>query len=105
MILSMVISCLSFVTSCVPKEMLESLVASFLKSSEFIKMHIFMVINPLSLGDDQSQDDVQHGYYDEGDDSDFDLDESMRHFGLMANLRGYMLGGRNGFLIVDVRII
>ena len=28
------------------------------------------------------------------DDSDFDLDESMRHFGLMANLRGYMARGK-----------
>ena len=86
------------VTLCVPKEMLESLVASFLKSSEFIKMHIFMVINPLSLGDDQSQDDVEHGYYDEDDDSDRDLDESMRHFRLMANLHGYMAGGKEWVL-------
>ena len=45
-----------------------------------------------SLGIDPSQDDVEHGYYDEDDDSDFDLDESMRHFGLMENLRGYMAG-------------
>ena len=52
----------------------------------------------LSLGDDQSQDDVEHGYYDEDDDSDFDLDESMRHFGLMANLRGYMAGGKEWVL-------
>ena len=29
-----------------------------------------------SLGVGQSQDDVEHGYYDEDDDSDFDLDES-----------------------------
>jgi len=48
----------------------------------------------LSLGDDQSQDNVEHGYYDEDDDSDFDLDMSMRHFDLMANLRGYMAGGK-----------
>ena len=47
----------------------------------------------LSLGIDSSQDIVEHGYYDEDDDSDFDLDESMSHFGLMANLRGYMAGG------------
>ena len=47
-----------------------------------------------SLGNDQSQDDFEHGYYDEYDDSDFDLDESMRHFGLMANLRAYMAGGK-----------
>ena len=47
-----------------------------------------------SLGIDQSQDDVEHGYYDEDDDSDFDLDESMRHFGHMANIRGYMAGGK-----------
>ena len=51
-----------------------------------------------SLGIDQSQDDVEHGYYDEEDDSDFDLDESMRHFGLMANLRGYMDGGKEWVL-------
>ena len=51
----------------------------------------------------QSQDGVEHGYYDEDDDSDYDLDESMRHFGLMANLRGW-LEERNGFLIVDVPI-
>ena len=43
-----------------------------------------------SLGIDRSQDDVEHGYYDEDDDSDYDLDDAMRHFGLMANLRGYM---------------
>ena len=59
----------------------------------------------LSLGIDQSQGDVEHGYYDEDDDdSDFDLDESMRHFGLMANLRCTWLEERNGFLIVDVPI-
>ena len=49
-----------------------------------------------SLGIDQSQDDVEHGYYDEDDDSDFDLDDAMRHFGLMANLRGYIEGRRKG---------
>ena len=43
---------------------------------------------------DLSQDNVEHGYYDEDDDSDFDLDESMRHFGLMANLRDYTAGGK-----------
>ena len=32
------------------------------------------------------------------DDSDFDLDESMRHFGLMANLRGYMAGEKERVL-------
>ena len=52
----------------------------------------------LSLVDDQSQDDVEHVYYEEDDDSDFDLDESMRHFGLMANLRGYMAGGKEWVL-------
>ena len=51
-----------------------------------------------SLGVDQSQDDVEHGYYDEDEDGDFDLDESMRHFGLMANLRGYMAGGKEWVL-------
>ena len=51
-----------------------------------------------SLGNDQSQDYVEHGYYDEDDDSDFYLDESMRHFGLMANLRGYMAGGKEWVL-------
>ena len=40
------------------------------------------------------QDDVEHGYYDEDDDSDYDLDDAMRHFGLIANLRGYMAGGK-----------
>ena len=43
-ILSLVIFCLSFVTLCVPKEMLESLVISFLKSLESIEMSIVMVI-------------------------------------------------------------
>ena len=47
-----------------------------------------------SLGTDPPHDDVEHGYYDEDDDSDFDLDDAMRHFGLMANLRGYMSGGK-----------
>ena len=51
-----------------------------------------------SLGIDQSQDDVEHGYYDEDDDSDYDLDDAMRHFGLMANLRGYMAGGKEWVL-------
>src|SRR3954464_10199134 len=49
----------------------------------------------LSLGNDESQD---HGYYDENDDSDFDLDDAMRHFGLMANLRGYVSGGNEWVL-------
>ena len=44
----------------------------------------------LSLGIDPPHDDVEHGYYDQDDDSDYDLDDAMRHFGLMANLRGYM---------------
>src|SRR3954463_4458265 len=51
-----------------------------------------------SLGVDQSQDDVEHGYYDEDDDSDYDLHDAMRHFGLMANLRGYMAGGKEWVL-------
>ena len=34
----------------------------------------------------------EHGYYDEDDDND--LDDAMRHFGLMANLHGYMAGGK-----------
>ena len=59
-----------------------------------------------SLGIDQSQDDVEHGYSDEDDDDRYyDLDDAMRHFGLMANLRGYMVEERSGFLIVDVLII
>ena len=45
-----------------------------------------------SLGNYQLQDDVEHGYYDEDDDND--LDDAMRHFGLMANLHGYMAGGK-----------
>ena len=58
-----------------------------------------------SLGFDPPHDDVEHGYYDEDDDSDFDLDDAMRHFGLMANLWGYMSGGKEyGFSIVDVPI-
>ena len=57
----------------------------------------------LSLGVDLTQDDVEHGYYDEDDDSDFDLDESMRHFGLMT-FAATWLEERNGFLIVDVPI-
>ena len=44
------------------------------------------------------QNDVEHGYYDEDDDNDFDLEESMRHFGLMANLCGYMAGGKEWLL-------
>ena len=41
-----------------------------------------------SLGNNESQDHGEHGYYDDDDDddSDFDLDDAMRHFGLMANL-------------------
>ena len=52
----------------------------------------------LSLGIDPSHDNVEHGYYDENDDSDYDLDDAMRHFGLMANLRGYMAGGKEWVL-------
>ena len=51
-----------------------------------------------SLGFDPPHDDVEHGYYDEDDDSDFDLDDAMRHFGLMANLRGYESGGKEWVL-------
>ena len=51
-----------------------------------------------SLRVDQWQDDVEHGYYDEDDDNDCDLDDAMRHFGLMANLRGYMSGGKEWVL-------
>ena len=51
-----------------------------------------------SLGLDPPHDDVEHGYYDEDDDSDFDLDDAMRHFGLMENLRGYMSGGKEWVL-------
>src|SRR3954463_252485 len=51
-----------------------------------------------SLGIDQSQNDVEHGYYDADDDSDYDLDDAMRHFGLMENLRGYMAGGKEWVL-------
>ena len=57
-----------------------------------------------SLGIDPSYDDVEHGYYDEDDDSDFDLDDAMRHFSLMENLRDTWQEERNGFLIVDVPI-
>ena len=52
----------------------------------------------LSLGNDHFQDDVEHGYYDGDDDTDFDLEESMRNFHLMANLRGYMAGGKEWVL-------
>ena len=40
MILRLVIVYLSFVTLCVPKEMLESLATSFPKSLEFIKVNV-----------------------------------------------------------------
>ena len=49
----------------------------------------------LSLGIDPPHDDVEHGYYDEDDDDDFDLDDAMTHFGLMANLSG-IYGRRKG---------
>ena len=49
----------------------------------------------LSLGIDTSHDNVEHGYYD---DSDYDLDDAMRHFSLMANLRGYTAGGKEWVL-------
>ena len=52
----------------------------------------------LSLGIDPPHDDVEHGYYDEDDDDDFDLDDAMRHFGLMANLWGYMAGRKEWVL-------
>src|SRR3954471_18476087 len=72
--------------------------------SEAIRIHIGNhcddhLSNELpSLGIDQSQDEVEHGYYDVDDDSDYDLDDAMRHFGLMANLRGYMAGGKEWVL-------
>ena len=59
----------------------------------------------LSLENDESQDHVEHGYYDEDDDSDFDLDDAMRHFGLMEIFAAAWLEERNGSLIVDVLII
>ena len=46
-----------------------------------------------------------HQQFEDDDDSDYDLNDAMRHLGLMANLRGYMAGGKEGFLIVDVLII
>ena len=58
----------------------------------------------LSLGIDPSHDDVEHGYYDEDDDSDYDLDDAMRHFGLMPNLRSYMAGGKEWVLDSNVPI-
>ena len=59
-----------------------------------------------SLGIDQSQDDVEHGYYDEDDDNDFDLEESMRHtLVLWLTFPATWLEERNGSLIVDVLII
>ena len=54
-----------------------------------------------SLGLHPPHDDVENGYYDEDDeddDSDFGLDDAMRHFGLMANLRGYMSRGKEWVL-------
>ena len=50
-----------------------------------------------SLGNDESQDHDEHEYYDDND-SDSDLDNAMRHFGLMANLRGYESGGKEWVL-------
>src|SRR3954462_4091034 len=58
--------------------------------SDYIDDHLSN--ESVSLGNDESQDHVEHGYYDENDDSDFYLDDAMRHFGLMANLRGYVSG-------------
>ena len=58
--------------------------------------HDHITNESLSLGVDQSHDDEEHGYYDEEHDSD--LDEQMRHFGLMANLRGYAAGGKEWVL-------
>ena len=72
---------------------ISSIISKIIKIHKDAHCHGHKSNESLSLGDDQSQDNVKHGYYDEDDDSDFDLDESMRHFGLMANLRGYMAGG------------
>src|SRR6187399_863133 len=72
--------------------------------SEFIRIHKdehchdHITNESLSLGVDPSQDNVEHGYYHEDDDSDFDLDEKMRHFGLMANLHGYVAGEKEWVL-------
>ena len=54
------------------------------------------------LGFDPPHDDVEHGYYDEDDESDFDLDDAMRHFGLWQIFGDICQEERNGFLIVDV---
>ena len=57
-----------------------------------------------SQGIDPPHDDVEHGYYDEDEDSDHDLDDAMRHFVLWLIFAATWLEERNGFLIVDVPI-
>ena len=57
-----------------------------------------------SLGFDPPHDDVEHGYYDEDDDIDFDLDDAIRHLVLWQIFGDIWQEERNGFLIVDVPI-
>ena len=56
------------------------------------------------LGFDPPHDDVEHGYYDEDDDIDFDLDDAIRHLVLWQIFGDIWQEQRNGFLTVDVPI-
>ena len=71
--------------------MLESLVASFQRQLESNES--------LALGDDHTHDDdIEHGYYDEDEDSDIDFEETMRNLSLMANFHDYMAEGKEWIL-------
>ena len=54
----------------------------------------------LALGDDHTHDDndTEHGYYDEDEESDIDFEETMRNLSLMANFCDYMAGGKEWIL-------
>ena len=86
-----------------------SLAISFPKLFESIKItkEVNHLSNELpSLGNDESQDHGEHGYYDDDDDdSDFDLDDAMRNLVLWQIFEDMSQEERNGFLIVDVLII
>jgi hypothetical protein len=53
----------------------------------------------LALGDDHiHDDDIEHGYYDEDEESDIDYEETMRNLSLMANFCDYMDGRKEWIL-------
>ena len=58
---------------------ISSIISQVIRIHKDAHCHDHKTNESLSLGNDQPRDDVEHGYYDEDDDSDYDLDDAMRH--------------------------